>query len=71
MKVVVNHGNHGVLDSKLILSQARVQVLLQLLAQGLDDDLRVRDLLAVELHEGQKAALGPQLAIVRDILENK
>ena len=69
MHVVVDHGHHGVLDAPLVLAEALVHVLAQLLAQRPDDELAVGDLLPVELDEGQQAALGPQLVPVLDVLQ--
>ena len=71
MQVIVRHGDHGVGDVELLLAEALVDVLLQGLAQLLDDELGVGDLLAVVLHEGQHATLGTELAIVVDILKKE
>lgn len=68
-EVVVHHGAHGVLHPLLLRPHAGVQVLLQALAQLSDDELGVGDLLPVQLHEGQQAALGAELAVVVHVLE--
>ena len=69
MHVVVDHGHHGVLDAPLVLAEAVVHVLAQLLAQRVDDELAVGDLLPVELHERQQAALRAELVPVLDVLQ--
>ena len=69
MHVVVDHGHHGVLHAPLVLAEAVVHVLAELLAERVDDELAVGDLLPVELDEGQQAALGPQLVPVLDVLQ--
>ncbi len=48
-----------------------ISYLSELSRQRLDDDFRVTDLFAVELDEGQEAALGAELRVVGDILEQK
>jgi hypothetical protein len=69
--MILDHGDHGVLNVLLLGRQALVHVLLELLGQGLDDDVGVADLLAVQLDEGQEAALGAELGVVGNILELK
>ena len=69
MHVVVDHGHHGVLHAPLVLAEADVHVLAELLAEAVDDDLAVGDLLPVELDEGQEAAFGAQFVLVLDVLE--
>lgn len=48
-----------------------ISYLSELSRQRLDDDFRVTDLFAVEFDEGQEAALGAELRVVGDILEQK
>lgn len=69
VEVVVNHGHHSVLNSHLVASHSLIHVLVQLLAQGLDDELRVGDFLTIQLNEGQKTTLGTEFAIVVHILK--
>ena len=71
VEMVVDHGGHGVGHPGLLGIHALVQVLVQGLPQGLDYQLGVGDLLPVQLHERQEAALGPQLAVVRHVLKEK
>ena len=69
MHVVVDHGHHGVLHAPLVLAEAVVHVLAELLAERVDDELAVGDLLPVELDEGQEPAFGAQLVLVLDVLQ--
>ena len=69
MKMVLHHGNHGVLDVLLVLGQLSRHLLLQLLGEGLDDHVAVRNLLSIELNEGQEAFLGSELAFVIHVLK--
>lgn len=69
--MIVDECDHGVLDGGLLGVHAGVHVLVQLLAQSLDDELAVWDLLAVELDEGELAALGAELVVVVYVLEEK
>ena len=69
--MILDHGDHCVLNVLLLGCQALVHVLLELLGQGLDDDVGVADLLAVQLDEGQEAALGAELGVVGNILKLK
>ena len=67
--MVLHHGNHGVLDVLLVLGQLSGHLLLKLLGEGLDDDVAVRNLLPIELNEGQEAFLGSELAFVIHVLK--
>ena len=67
--MVVHHRHHGVLHSLLLGGQAFVEVLAQLVSQGLDDKLGVGDLLSVVLDEGKETALGTELVAVVNVLE--
>lgn len=67
-QVVLDHRDHGVRNVALLLRQLRVQVLVELLAQITDDDVRVGDLGAVQLDERQLALLGAQSHLVVDVL---
>ena len=69
--MVVHEGVHGVEDALLFLGEVLVHLLVELGAEGVDDELGVGDLLAVQLDEGQEAALGAELAAVLDILGKK
>ena len=69
LQMILDHGDHRVLDVLLLVGQALVRVLLELLGQGLDDDVRVADLLAVQLDEGQEAALRAELRVVSHVLK--
>ena len=69
--MILHHGDHSVLNVLLVGLQAVVHVLLKGLAQALDDQVGVADLLAVELHKGQKAALRAKLGVVSHILKTK
>ena len=69
--MVVHEGVHGVKDALLLLGEVLVHLLVELGAEGVDDELGVGDLLAVQLDEGQEAALGAELAAVLDILGKK
>ena len=55
--MILDHGDHCVLNVLLLIGQTLVRILLELLGQGLDDDVGVADLLSVQLDEGQEAAL--------------
>lgn len=68
-QVVLDHGNHRVGDASLLGRQASVQILAKLLTQFAEDDRAIRDLLAVQLDEGQRALLGVELHLVVDILK--
>lgn len=70
MEMIVNHGHHGVLHTELILAHAFIHVLVQFLAQGLDDEFGIGDFLSVVLDERQETTLGSQFAIVVHILED-
>ena len=67
--MILNHGNHGMLNVLLVLAQLGRHLLLELLGEGLDDHVAVCDLLAVELDEGQHPLLGAVLALVVHILK--
>ena len=67
--MILDHGDHRVLDVLLLVGQALIRVLLELLGQGLDDDVRVADLFAVQLDEGQEAALRAELRVVSHVLK--
>ena len=67
--MILDHCDHRVLHILLLVGQALVRVLLELLGQGLDDDVGVADLLAVQLHEGQEAALRAELRVVGNVLK--
>ena len=69
--MVVHEGVHGVKDALLLLGEVLVHLLVELGAEGVDDELGVGDLLTVQLDEGQEAALGAELAAVLDILGKK
>ena len=70
--MVVDDGCEGVLRGQLLLRHPFVEVLaLHLLGQRLDDDLRVGDLVAVQLDEREKAALGAELGVVVHVLQGK
>ena len=69
--MILDHGDHRVLNVLLLVGQPLVHFFLELLGQRLDDDVGVADLLAVQLDEGQEAALGAELRVVGDILEQK
>ena len=67
--MILNHGNHGMLNVLLVLAQLGRHLLLELLGEGLDDHVAVRNLLSIELNEGQQAFLGSELAFVIHILK--
>ena len=67
--MIFDHGDHRVLHVLLLVGQAFVHLLLKLLGQGLDDDVRVADLFTVQLDERQKSALGSNLRVVGNILK--
>ena len=69
--MILNHGNHGMLNVLLVLAQLGRHLLLKLLGESLDDHVAVGDLLPVELNEGQEAFLGAELALVIHILQNE
>ena len=69
VEMVFHHGDHGVLDVLLVLAQLSGHLLLKLLGEGLDDHVAVRNLLSIELNEGQEAFLGSELAFVIHILK--
>ena len=45
--MILDHGDHRVLNVLLLVGQPLVHVLLELLGQRLDDDVGVADLLAI------------------------
>lgn len=68
-EVVLHHGDHGVLNVLLLGREAGGGILLFVLGRQLfDDKVRVTNLLAVELDEGQHTPFGAQLGVVVDIL---
>lgn len=67
-QVVLDHRDHGVRDVLLFFGQSRVDVLLELLRQLLDDCGRVAGLLAVEFDEWQLSFLRVELELVVNIL---
>ncbi len=71
LKMILDHGDHRVLNVLLFGGQSFVHVLVELLCQGLDDDVGVADLLPVQLDERKKAALGAELGVVGNILKSK
>ena len=71
VKMVLNHGDHGVLDVLLLLGQLSRHLLLKLLAEGLDDGVAVSDLLPVYLDERKETLLGAELALVVHILRKQ
>ena len=70
MEVVFHHGDHRVLDVLLVLAQLGRHLLLELLGEGLDDDVAVSNLLSIELNEGQETFLGAELAFVIHVLKS-
>ena len=67
--MILNHGNHGMLNVLLVLAQLGRHLLLELLGEGLDDHVAVSNLLPIELNEGQETFLGPELAFVIHVLK--
>lgn len=70
-QVILDHRDHGVRDVLLFFGQSRVDVLLELLRQLLDDCGRVAGLLAVEFDEWQLSFLRVELELVVNILESR
>lgn len=71
VQVVLQHRDHRVGNVALFLGQGRVQILLVALAELLDDDGRVGDLLSVHLNERQLSLLGAQLQLVVNVLKRR
>ena len=67
--MILNHGNHGMLNVLLVLAQLGRHLLLELLGEGLDDHVAVSNLLPIELNEGQEPLLGAELAFVIHVLK--
>lgn len=68
-QVILNHWDHGMRDCLLLVAQANVNVLLELLWQFLDDVARVEYLRTVDFNKWQLSLLRVQLELVVDILE--
>ena len=69
VEMVLDQLDHGVLDVLLVLAQLSGHLLLKLLGEGLDDHVAVRNLLSIELNEGQEPLLGSELAFVIHVLK--
>ena len=69
--MILNHGNHGMLNVLLVLAQLGRHLLLKLLGESLDDHVAVGNLFPVELNEGEQSLLGAMLALMIHILQNE
>lgn len=68
-EMVLQHGNRGVRHIPLLGGESRVQILLVLGRQLLDNNGRVGDLLAIQLDERQLTLLGAETHLMIDILQ--
>lgn len=70
-QMVLQHGNHRVRNITLLRAQTRVQILVELLRQFLQDNSAVSDLFTIEFDEGQLAFLGTEFHLVVHILQEQ
>jgi len=70
-EMILQHGNRGVRHIPLLGGESRVQILLVLGRQFLDDNGRIGDFLPIQFDERQLTLLGAETHLMIDILQRE